>query len=116
MDGDMSRKLTLLKSTRSTIFFFLFLFVFLVPSAMAQGIDTELRYFKNYFVTGDLATASIGLRGTGHGGFATGTINMTSVPCTSRPLPAAIVPCSTLGSIPVDIVAAYLYWESEETF
>src|SRR5262245_54167711 len=62
----------------------------------AQAADA-LSYTKNYFVTGDYAVAGVGLRGTGVGGFATGTINMSGVPAGA------------------DIVAAFLYWETVET-
>ncbi len=116
MDGHMSRKLTSLLLIRISVFLTFFFPVLFAPKAMAQGSDTALRYFKNYFVTGDYATASVGLRGTGTGGYARGTIDMNAVPCTTRPVPAAIVSCDTPGSIPSDIVAAYLYWETEETF
>jgi hypothetical protein len=72
-----------------------------------------LQFFKNYFVTGDVALAGVGLRSSGVNGFATGTINMNGVPCTGGS-PVAIVPCSTPGSVPADVVAAFLYWEAEE--
>ena len=63
---------------------------------LAQGTN-PLRYFKNYFVTGDYVVAGVGLRGTGVNGMATGTINVTGVP------------------VGADIVAAFLYWQSIET-
>ena len=75
-----------------------------------------LRYFKNYFVTGDYAVAGVGLRGTGVNGFATGTINMTAVPCgaTSAAVIPAVGPCDGNHTVPGDAVAAFLYWETEE--
>ena len=69
-----------------------------------QAADA-LKFFKNYFVTGDYVVAGVGLRGTGGNAapavlapsntvYAAGTIQMSGVP------PGA------------DIVAAYLYWET----
>src|SRR5215831_17765344 len=71
---------------------------------IAQAADA-LNYFKNYYVTGDVAAAGVGgLRGTGVNGLATGTINMTGVPCTSPVTPGGppviYEPCSTLGAVP----------------
>ena len=63
---------------------------------MAQNRDS-LQFFKNYFVTGDYAVAGVGLRGTGNGGLATGTIAMNTVPDGA------------------DVIAAFLYWQSVET-
>ncbi len=81
----------------------------------ARAADA-LNYFKNYFVTGDAAVAGVGLRGTGVAGFATGTINMTAVPCVSGGgLSATVVPCTTAGAVPSDIIAAFLYWETDES-
>src|SRR6186713_529126 len=100
---------------RKTALFSICILVLYGLVASAQVSNIPVRYFKNYFVTGDYAVAGVGLRGTGVNGFATGTINMSAVPCTSRPAPAGVVPCDTAGSVPADIVAAYLYWEAEET-
>jgi len=56
-----------------------------------------LQYTKNYFVTGDYKVAGVGLRGKGGAdGLAAGTITMADVPSGA------------------DIVAAFLYWETEE--
>ena len=65
------------------------------PAASAQS--DSLSFFKNYFVTGDYAVAGVGLKGTGVNGFATGSITMNSVPANA------------------DVIAAYLYWGTEET-
>jgi hypothetical protein len=65
-------------------------------SASAQAQTNSLKYFKNYFVTGDYVAASVGLQHTGVNGFATGTITID---------PASI----PAGA---DIVAAYLYWQT----
>lgn len=82
-----------------------------LQGAYCQG---PLNYFKNYFVTGDYAVSGVGLAGST--GSATGTINLTSVPCTSGPgLLANVIPCSTKGSQPADVIAAFLYWQSIET-
>ena len=61
------------------------------------SVAVPLQFFKNYFVTGDYAVAGVGLRGTGVGGVATGQINFAGVPAGA------------------DIVAAFLYWETEES-
>ena len=74
-------------------------------TAQAQG---PLNYFKNYFVTGDYAVSGVGL--AGKTGSATGTINLTSVPCTSGSgLLANVLPCSAKGALPADVIAAFLY-------
>src|SRR5262249_666362 len=85
--------------------------VFLLFTATSHAADA-LSYFKNYFVTGDYVAAGVGLRGTGINGIATGTINFSGVPCT---LGGAYVSCSTPKAVPADVVAAFLYWETEET-
>ena len=76
----------------------------------------SLNYTKNYFVTGDAVTAGVGLRGkgAGHNGVATGTINISGIPCTGGS-PAVIAPCTQTGAVQADIVAAFLYWETEES-
>ncbi len=56
----------------------------------------SLSFFNNWFVTGDYAVAGVGLRATGTGGFATGTIKMTGVPSGAAP------------------IAAFLYWSTQE--
>ncbi len=42
----------------------------------ARQVD-DLKFRKNYFVTGDYVVAGIGLRGRGVGGVATADINVT---------------------------------------
>ncbi len=65
---------------------------------VAQAEDNKLRFFKNYFVTGDYAVAGVGLRGQGINGFASANIDMkTSVPAGADP------------------IAAFLYWQTVET-
>jgi VCBS repeat-containing protein len=56
-----------------------------------------LKFFKNYFVTGDYAVGGVGLRGQGVDGIATGNISIEGVPAGA------------------DIVAAYLYWQVVST-
>jgi hypothetical protein len=80
---------------------------------LGRGADA-LNYYKNYFVTGDYTVAGVGLRGTGVDGWATGTIAITGVPCTSGVEAWNFEPCSTKGAVASDIVAAYLYWQTEE--
>jgi len=88
----------------------------LVLFAQSGLASDSLNYTKNYFVTGDAVTAGVGLRGqgAGHNGVATGTINIGGIPCTGGS-PAVIVPCTTTGAVQADIVAAFLYWETEES-
>ena len=52
-----------------------------------------LKFFKNYFITGDYAVGGVGLRGLGVNGLATGSLAMSGVPKD------------------VDIAAAFLYWQ-----
>jgi hypothetical protein len=63
------------------------------PAAFAQQ---GLKYFKNYFVTGDYVAAGVGLQHTGVNGLANGTITID---------PAQI----PQGA---EVVAAYLYWQT----
>jgi hypothetical protein len=70
----------------------------LAPAAQAQN---ALSFFKNYFVTGDYVVGGVGMRATGVGGFATGTISMSGT---------SAVPVAN-----ADILAAFLYWETVET-
>ncbi len=58
---------------------------------------------NNYFVTGDYATAAVTLRGLGHSGIATGTINLPSGTQSGQAVPDG-----------ADILDAYLYWETIE--
>jgi hypothetical protein len=89
---------------------------FLSLFAQVARAGDALTYFKNYFVTGDVAVAGVGLRGTGVGGLATGTISMAGVPCIDGGVPSSgLVSCSTAGAVPADILAAFLYWGTEET-
>jgi sugar lactone lactonase YvrE len=65
-----------------------------------------LSFENNYFVTGDFASAGVQLRGTGHGGIATGTITIpdsTTSPSVSQGVPDG-----------ADIIDAFLYWETLE--
>jgi hypothetical protein len=106
----MSRKLLFVR-VRTIVFFSA---CFLAAFEQAASASDALNYWKNYFVTGDYTAAGVGLRGSGVNGFATGTITVTGVPCTGG-APVTYVACNTTGAIPADIVAAFLYWETEET-
>ncbi len=66
------------------------------PAAHAQT-QPNLKYFKNYFLTGDYAAAGVGLRDRGTNGLATDRIRI------ARP-----------AGLPDDaeVVAAYLYWQT----
>jgi hypothetical protein len=99
---------------KKALLFSLGFFALFAQVAQARADDGgQLHYFKNYFVTGDFVVAGVGLRGKGVNGFATGKINMSEVPCTDGS--SKYVGCSKLGAVPADIVAAFLYWETEET-
>ncbi len=87
--------------------------VFLLFVQSSQAADA-LKYFKNYFVTGDYVVGGVGLRGKGvlspalGGYFATGTITIGgNGPNGSAPVPAT-------NGVPADIVAAFLYWQTDE--
>jgi hypothetical protein len=66
-----------------------------VPAQPANAADA-LKFFKNYFVTGDYAIGGTGLQGLGKNGFATGKIAISGVPAQA------------------DILAAFLYWATVE--
>jgi hypothetical protein len=71
------------------------------PRVQTQPPDA-LKFFKNFFLTGDYVVAGVGLRGLGGmngspAGLATGTISLTSVPADA------------------DVVAAFLYWQVVST-
>jgi hypothetical protein len=60
----------------------------------ARAIPTgPLKFFKNFFVTGDYVVGGVGLQGQGSGGVATGPITISGVPAGA------------------DVTAAYLYWQ-----
>ena len=75
----------------------MFILGFLALFAQLGRAADALNYTKNYFVTGDYVVGGVGLRGKGVSGFATGTINISGVPAGA------------------DIVAAFLYWETDES-
>jgi hypothetical protein len=73
--------------------------------------SNPLKFFSNWFLTGDYASAGVGLRNTA----GVGTLNMSNVPCISGTgAAAALVPCTTSGSVPAYPIAAFLYWETVE--
>ena len=89
---------------KQALFISLLLLTLNVQSGQAAD---ALKFFKNYFITGDYVVGGVGLRGQGANdsataaivgsgvtSFATGTIHMSGVPAGA------------------DIVAAYLYWEA----
>jgi hypothetical protein len=75
--------------------FALALLILLAARTPVQAQPGDLTFFKNYFVTGDYVVGGVSLRGTGERGMATGTISMGGVPANA------------------DILAAFLYWETE---
>lgn len=66
------------------------------PMDAVRSPGDSLTFKNNWFLTGDYTVGGTGLRGTGQGGLATGTINIANVPANA------------------DIIAAYLYWETLE--
>ncbi|MQA30891.1 MAG: hypothetical protein GEU82_13835 [Luteitalea sp.] len=85
------------RSRRAVFFSLLPIVILLAPAARVQAQPGNLTFFKNYFVTGDYVVGGVNLRGTGINGVATGTISMDGVPANA------------------DILAAFLYWETEVT-
>ena len=90
-------------------------------SSVTQAQQVQLSYFKNYFVTGDYVVGGVNLAGatrTVSGSTITvaDTINFTGVPCTNGPgLFASVIPCSSRGGQPADVIAAFLYWQTIES-
>src|SRR6266436_9198539 len=84
---------------KSAVLFLLgLLLLVLQPGGHAQAGSDALKFFQNFFVTGDYVVAGVGLRGQGGqngspAGLATGTINVSGVPSDA------------------DVVAAFLYWQ-----
>ena len=62
-------------------------------TGVGAQVPDDLKFFKNYFVTGDYVVAGVGLRGTGVDGTATGNIDVQGVPAGA------------------EIVSAQLYWQ-----
>jgi hypothetical protein len=76
-----------------------------------------LKFFNNWFITGDYAVAGTGLSATQ----GVGTIQMSGVPCVNGIGPSATVvpgalpgPCSVAGAVPAYPIAAFLYWQTVE--
>ena len=106
----LRRVLTTLLSKSATLLGLGFLALF-VQAASAQA--PPLSYFQNYFVTGDYVVGGVAL---GQSQNPTNvSLPFSGVPCTSGPgLIASVVPCSTKGAYPADIIAAFLYWQTTE--
>ncbi len=72
-------------------------------SAPASAQTDALKFFKNYFVTGDYQVAGVGLSGTGVNGFATGSISFNNVPADAEIVAAQlyfqVVTKASFGSI-----------------
>jgi hypothetical protein len=73
----------------------------LVPSTPAHAQPGNLRFFRNYFVTGGHFATGISLKGTGQNGFASGTIQVAADEAGTAGVPADS-----------DVVAAFLYWQT----
>src|SRR6516164_7456491 len=117
---------------RECCLFFIVFLGFLVRAGQAQS--DALNFFKNYFVTGDYVAAGTGLRGLGKsmqdpcldqkaasacnptqptswaGSYAKGNIQISGLPVTT----VATTSVVATKSVPADIVAAFLYWETDE--
>ncbi len=78
---------------------------------------TGLSFFKNYFVTGDYIVGGVNLRGTGINGVATGYINLAGGQSPDGTSANPAEDPSNLNTIPngVDILAAFLYFETVQT-
>src|SRR5262249_54475070 len=93
-----------------------FLSAFLALFGQVGQAQDALSFSRNWFVTGDVVFASVALRSSGNpNGLATGTINMNQVPCSDGNPVHADGTCDTAGAVPAEVVAALLYWETEET-
>ena len=77
------------------------LLVFTTVVGLAPAVQAQqgLRYFKNYFVTGDYLVAGVSLQHQGVNGLATGYINVDP----------SQIPANA------EIVAAHLYWQTLST-
>jgi len=98
----------------SRCFLFLFAaFALLAPVGRAVEVD-PMHYRSHVFLTGDYVLDSTPLGGQGSNpGFTKGNFTISGVPCTLGIGPSAsIVPCSTIGAVPADIVSAVVYWET----
>src|SRR5215469_1139565 len=92
--------------------------VLLIVLGKTGQAQDPLQFFKNYFVTGDYAVAGVGLNGQGVDGYASNTITMTGVPCTTGgPGPSTTLDaaCAAPGAVPAEPIAAFLLWQSLET-
>ena len=70
-------------------------FLLLIAAQTDRGFAASqpLKFFKNYFVTGDYVVAGVGLWGRGVKGIASGTITISGVPADA------------------EILSAFLYWQ-----
>src|SRR6185436_10886822 len=66
-----------------------------------------LKFFKNFFVTGDYLAAGVGLEGLGNSatGLASGVINLGTP---GDPVNPALLPAADSGA---EVLAAFLYWQ-----
>ena len=77
--------------------------LFLGIPHVAHADQGALKFFKNYFVTGDVVVAGVGLRGQG------GTLD----PVTGQKMATGSISISVDPS--TDILAAFLYWQTMES-
>ena len=89
----ITRRRVSFASIRGCIGLLTFCVVMAAQGERGYGQAQPLKFFKNYFVTGDFAVAGVGLEGRGVNGIATGAINVSGVPEKA------------------DVLAAFLYWQ-----
>jgi hypothetical protein len=76
---------------------------YIVSPVTARQATDDLKFFKNFFVTGDYYVAGVGLRDRGVGGFSSGSINI--------PADNPLTPAREGVPRGADMLAAYLYWQ-----
>src|SRR6185369_16680898 len=77
-----------------------FALVLMLFAQAAQAQD-RLSFFKNYFVTGDVVAAGVGVRSSGVNGVATANIVINGVPCIlGQGSAATVVSANSAGSCP----------------
>jgi hypothetical protein len=86
----------------------------LLVSAQSASADDALKFFKNYFVTGDYVVGGAALRGLGTPNSSTQAITGGVSSYASAVVHMSGVPGYVANGVSqrADIVAAYLYWET----
>jgi hypothetical protein len=76
----------------------------LTGDRLGAQVPDDLKFFRNFFVTGDYYTAGVGLKDLGVGGFSTDAIAVAEKTAEVNGVPNGV----PRGA---DILAAYLYWQ-----